>query len=96
MDDSSGVRMVQSLADLTADIQQIPDGKPFLARQHGCNTVALHILHGSAEQAIDFPGAIKQCDILTVKGFGTFRLRQNALNQRFRLLLRDISEPKGF
>ena len=65
------VRVIESLADLTADIEQIPDGEAFLARQHGLNAVALDVFHGGAELAVDFAGAIDQRDVGAAQIFST-------------------------
>ena len=63
--DSGGVRLVQTAAHLPADIKQVPDGESLFAGKHGCDAVALHILHGDAELAIHLARAEDRRDVRT-------------------------------
>src|SRR6266852_1041870 len=63
MGDSLGRSSIQTGADLASDIEQVPDREPFPAREHGRDTVALHVLHRGAELAIDLARAVKRGDI---------------------------------
>ena len=84
------VSVVESLANLAADVQQIPDGEPFFARQHGRDTVALDVFHGGAELAIDFARAIHGGDVDTAEILGGFGFLQNALHDFFGLLTENV------
>ena len=54
VDDCARPGVIERLANLTTDVQQVPDGETFLARQHGRNAAPLHVLHRRAELSVDF------------------------------------------
>ena len=58
------VRVIQSLTGLTGNILQVPDGKPFVAGQHGADAVALYVFHRGAELAPNFFYTVKQGDVV--------------------------------
>src|SRR5208283_1145863 len=83
-----GGGLFQSGANLTRDVEQIPDGEAFFARQHGSDTVALDVLHGGAELAVDLARAIKHNDILSGKIARALALG----NQRFHKRIGALAE----
>src|SRR6202007_2266729 len=52
----SGV--IKAAAHLSSYVEQIPDGKSFLAGQHGGDAVALDIFHRRTKLSVDLPGAV--------------------------------------
>src|SRR5271166_5942620 len=65
MDRTLSGSMLQPGTNLARNIKQVPDRKPFFARQHSGNAVALDVLHGRAELAVDFARTVKQDYVLT-------------------------------
>ena len=49
-----GAGVIEAAAHLPADIEQVPNGKSFLIREHGRDAIALYVFHRGAELAIDF------------------------------------------
>ena len=76
MYESLGVSVVETLAGLTRDVLEIPNGEALFAGQHGGNAVALHIFQRSAENAVHFFSAMNQRNIVTVENLAGFHLFQ--------------------
>jgi hypothetical protein len=57
------VRVIEAAANLAADVEQIPNGKPLFVRQHGGDAVALDVFHGGAELAVDLARAENWSDV---------------------------------
>src|SRR5208337_2946015 len=81
----------------------IPDGEAFLARQHGGHAVALDVLHGRAELAVNLACAVEQNNILAGKvtralAFGDqrFHKRFRAVAQRLQTLRLERHDLVGF
>src|ERR1700730_18163832 len=88
------VRVIQSLTGLTGNILQVPDGKPFVAGQHGADAVALHVLHRGAELPVNFFHTVKQCDVVAVERLAALGFLQNVLDQQGSLLRHHL-QPDG-
>jgi hypothetical protein len=71
--------VIEAAAQLAADIEQVPDGKSFFARQHGSDAVALDVLHGGAELAVDFRSAGYAGDVRAAQNLDAFHF----FEQRF-------------
>src|SRR5215471_21721551 len=65
-----GTGVVETVAELAADIKQVPNRKAFLARQHGGNAVALDVLHGRAVLAFNLSGTEYLTHIGAAQSFG--------------------------
>ena len=88
------VGVIECLANLAADVEQVPDGEAFLARQHGGNAVALDVFHGGAELAVDFSRAVDQRDVGTAEVLGGFCFLQNALHHLFGMFAEHIQAKR--
>src|ERR1700722_454127 len=71
-----GMGMIETAAYLPSNIEQIPDGKPFFAGQHSSHAVALDVLHGSVELAVDHSGAKNWREVGVTQDLSGFRLFQ--------------------
>jgi hypothetical protein len=78
--------VIEAGAQLTPNIQKIPNGKPFFARQHSGNAVALHVLHGGAKLAFDFTRAKYIGDVRTAQNLSALSLCQQRVFKRRRAL----------
>src|SRR6266446_6955057 len=95
--------VLQGGANLARNVEQIPDGEAFLARQHSGNAVALDILHGSAELTVDLAGAVEKDNILAGEitralAFGDQRVhkRVRAVAKRLQTLRLERHDLVGF
>ena len=84
------VRVVQPLTGLARNVLQVPDGKSFIAGQHGADAVALHVLHGGAELAFNFFQTIEQRDVVAVERLGAFSFLHNLIDQHRRLVSKHL------
>ena len=82
--------LLQAGANLPRNIQQIPDGEAFFARQHGGHAVALDVLHGRAELPVDLAGAVEKDDILTGKIARALAFRDQRIHKRGRALVQRL------
>ena len=82
--------VLQGGANLACYVQQIPDGEAFLTRQHSGNAVALDILHGSAELAVDLAGAIEQYDVLAGEITRTLAFGDQRVHKRVRAVAKRL------
>src|SRR5579863_4097085 len=69
-----GMRFVEAAADLSTDIKKVPDREAFFSGEHGCDAVALHILHRDAELTFDLACAVDRRDIRAGQTLSTLRL----------------------
>ena len=76
-----GVSVIEAAANLPADIEQVPYGKSFFARQHGRHAVALYVLHGSAKLAFDFSSAVNGREVRMAQDLGGLSLFEKAFLQ---------------
>ena len=76
-----GVGVIEAAAHLPSDIEQVPNGKPFFARQHGGNAVALDIFHGGTELAFDFSRAGNRREVGVAQDLGGLCLFEETLLQ---------------
>ena len=44
--------VLEAAAQLPSDVEKIPDGKSLFASQHGCDAIALDVVHASTELAV--------------------------------------------
>jgi len=88
-------RVIESLAGLTGYIEQIPDRKPFVARQHSGDAVALNVLHGSAKLLVDLFRAVELCNVWAGQWFRARDFLQDLLNDRGALLGKHL-QTNGF
>ena len=84
--DFVSVGVIQAAADLAADVEQVPDGKSFLAGQHGGDAVALDVLHGGTKLAFDFARAIDGSDVRTAEDLASLGFFEQRLFEIARLL----------
>src|ERR1700758_144266 len=90
-----GMSMIESQANLPADVQQVPDGKSFLPHQHGGNAVSLYVLHGGAQDLVDLTRTVELRDIRAVQSTDRIGFRLYAFNESLGLFLRHF-QPQGF
>ncbi len=76
--------LLQTGANLPRNVEQIPDGEAFLARQHGSHAVALDVLHGRAELAVNLTGAVEQDNVLANELARALAFGDQRLDKRFR------------
>src|ERR1700687_1402543 len=77
-------------ANLTRNVEQIPDGEAFFARQHGGNAVALDVLHRGAELAVDLAGAVEKDNILAGEITGALALGDQRVHKRVRAVAKRL------
>src|ERR1019366_4201503 len=76
-----GVSVIEAAAHLPADIEQMPDGKSFFAREHGSDAVALYVFHRGAELAVDFSRTVNGREVGVAQGLRVLCLFEEALLQ---------------
>src|SRR5689334_10841805 len=77
--------VIQAATKLAPDVQQIPNGKSFFAREHCGDAVALYILHRRAELSVDFSSAVHIRDVRAAENLRRFRFGRQSLLQRLGL-----------
>src|ERR1700722_20828439 len=78
--------VLEAAAQLPSDVEKIPDGKSLFASQHGCDAIALDVVHASTELAVDLTRAKYIGDIRIAQSLGVLCLRQQRLFERRRVL----------
>ena len=84
MGDALRGSLLQPGANLARNVEQIPDGEAFFARQHGGHAVALYVLHRGAELPVDLARSIEQHDVLPGEIARAFAFGDQRLHKRFR------------
>ena len=82
--------VVQSLASLAGNIQQVPDGKTVVLGQHPRDTFPLYVLRGGTEFPVNFARPVQYGKVVAAQNLGGFRFRQNGLHQRGHFLGRQV------
>src|ERR1700674_5253396 len=95
--------LLQTGANLSRYVEQIPDGEAFFARQHGGNAIALDVLHRGTELAVDLAGAVEKDNVLAGEiartlAFGDQRVhkRVRTVAQRLQTLRLERHDLVGF
>src|SRR6267378_4469478 len=76
--------LLQTGANLPRYVEQIPDGEAFFARQHSGNAVALDVLHGGAELAIDLASTVEKDNVLAGEIACALAFRDQRVHKRVR------------
>src|SRR6202163_623062 len=77
-------------ANLARNVEQIPDGEAFFARQHGGNAIALDVLHRGAELAVDFAGAVEKDNVLAGEIARTLAFGDQRVHKRVRTVAKRL------